>query len=194
MSTGREALTRALVTHPDLTILDNRLPDISGLQGLHDLCQSDPTARVVITGFGTIEQATQAFKWGAADFICKPILSEKLLQIARGNVSGVPLIQRPIVRYGEPGYLAALPSIGPAAHRWAVIVAPVVMAEEDTPTVHLWSKIAALSEGSIKARCHRDQRWDLLKLLDVGDIKTVKRSGDIDYRASGTPRSPVDDR
>jgi DNA-binding NtrC family response regulator len=59
--------------HPDLVILDIRLPGMSGLEAfkaLHDLDSKIPI--IIMTAYGTTETAINATKMGAFDYILKP--------------------------------------------------------------------------------------------------------------------------
>ncbi len=70
---GKEALDR-LATGYDLLILDIRMPDIDGIDVLREVRRREIDIEVVIlTGFATIESATQAMNYGARSYIMKPI-------------------------------------------------------------------------------------------------------------------------
>jgi two-component system response regulator HydG len=63
----------------DVILQDVRMPDLDGLQMLDQLCKRWPTIPVVImTGHGTIDDAINAIKQGAYDYITKPFPKEKL--------------------------------------------------------------------------------------------------------------------
>jgi DNA-binding NtrC family response regulator len=68
-----------------LVLSDLKLPGRSGLEVLHESKQADPTIPVIlITAFGSIEEAVAAMKDGAFDFIQKPVDLEHLnLLVAR---------------------------------------------------------------------------------------------------------------
>jgi len=56
-----------------VVLLDVRLPDGNGLDLLQDIKQSLPATQVVIlTAFGTVQEAIRAMKVGAFDFLAKP--------------------------------------------------------------------------------------------------------------------------
>jgi len=59
---------------PDLIISDLRLPGGSGLELLnHSRCLPMPPAFLMITAFGTVQQAVTALRQGADDFLTKPL-------------------------------------------------------------------------------------------------------------------------
>ncbi len=67
---GRELLSRESV---DLAILDERLPDGSGLELCRDLLQAHPFAKVIyVTAFPSFDHAVNALKVGAHDYLSKP--------------------------------------------------------------------------------------------------------------------------
>jgi two-component system response regulator AtoC len=58
---------------PDLILLDNRLPEMSGLELLEKLNIHDRGLMVImITAYGMVETAVKAMKHGAYDYISKP--------------------------------------------------------------------------------------------------------------------------
>jgi DNA-binding NtrC family response regulator len=70
-----EAALEALTQGPvDLVVSDLRLPGSSGLELLTDVrAMEQPPAFVIITAFGTIDQAVSCLKDGADDFLTKPL-------------------------------------------------------------------------------------------------------------------------
>jgi len=73
---------RRLLTsrHFLLTLTDLRLPAGSGFDVLGAAGEADPQMPVIVmTAFGTIEEAVRAMKEGAADFLTKPVDTEHLL-------------------------------------------------------------------------------------------------------------------
>src|SRR6202162_2070387 len=69
----------------DLLLLDVSLPDRNGLDLLREIRTRDPHLSVVlITAYGSIDMAREAFKGGALDFITKPWSNDELLaQVAQ---------------------------------------------------------------------------------------------------------------
>src|ERR1044071_1648118 len=67
----------------DLILLDQRMPDKTGLEILRELREKEKDVRIImITAFGTIDLAVDAMKAGATDFLRKPFT----VDILRGAV------------------------------------------------------------------------------------------------------------
>jgi DNA-binding NtrC family response regulator len=92
----------------DLVVSDLRLPGSSGLDLLAEVRSMEPRpAFVVITAFGTIDQAVSCLKEGADDFLTKPLdLDHLSVRVAR--VLEHRRITRELLRYrealGEPDF------------------------------------------------------------------------------------------
>ncbi len=70
---GEEGLAKLLATEFDLVITDLRMPDISGLDLMQEGRKDKPDTKwIVITAFGSIENAVEAVKAGASDYLTKP--------------------------------------------------------------------------------------------------------------------------
>src|SRR4030095_10162716 len=66
----------------DILITDLRLPGIDGRQVLDAAIERYPDiVAIVITGYGTVKDAVDAIKQGAADFITKPFQFDALLHV-----------------------------------------------------------------------------------------------------------------
>ncbi len=60
--------------HPDLALMDVRLPDVDGLELLKRFRQARPATEVImVTGYGSVTTAVEAMKAGAFSFVEKPI-------------------------------------------------------------------------------------------------------------------------
>jgi len=82
----------------DLVLLDVRLPDGNGLELLSEIREASPVTEVVmLTAYGTVQEAIRALKEGAHDFLTKPckldeleVVLEKAVQkqsLQRGNTA-----------------------------------------------------------------------------------------------------------
>ena len=86
--TGEEGLAKMAETPFDLILLDFALPDRNGLEILADIRNRDPQLAVImITAYGTVDNAVRAMQSGATNFIQKPWDNEKLLADVRAAVA-----------------------------------------------------------------------------------------------------------
>jgi DNA-binding NtrC family response regulator len=87
-TTGEEGLARWGESTYDLVLLDYALPDRNGIEILADIRDRDPEFPVImITAYGTVENAVRAMQGGAANFIQKPWDNEKLLADVRNTIA-----------------------------------------------------------------------------------------------------------
>ncbi|HTR64899.1 MAG TPA: sigma-54 dependent transcriptional regulator [Terriglobales bacterium] len=85
--TGEEGLARAGERPFDLVLLDVALPDRNGIDLLSELRSHQPPLPVIIiTAYGTVENAVRAMQAGAANFVQKPWDNDKLLADVRAAV------------------------------------------------------------------------------------------------------------
>jgi DNA-binding NtrC family response regulator len=81
---GEDAVRRLADFAFDIIITDLRLPGMDGRQVLQAALDRYPDIiAIVITGFGTVKDAVEAIKQGAADFITKPFQFDALLHVVR---------------------------------------------------------------------------------------------------------------
>src|SRR6267142_1879568 len=86
--TGEQGLARLGEQPFDLVLLDFALPDRNGLEILADIRDRDPQlAIIMITAYGTVDNAVRAMQGGANNFIQKPWDNEKLLADVRAAVA-----------------------------------------------------------------------------------------------------------
>ncbi len=82
---GAEALDKIAAFAPAVVVSDLRLPNLTGMEVLRQLHDSQRDVRfIMLTGQGTIEEAVEATKLGAYNFLEKPI-DPKRLQVELRN-------------------------------------------------------------------------------------------------------------
>jgi DNA-binding NtrC family response regulator len=70
---SQKAVDRVMEEHFDVLVTDLKMRKPDGLEVMEFVRQHSPSTRVIIiTGFATVETATETMKSGAADFIAKP--------------------------------------------------------------------------------------------------------------------------
>jgi DNA-binding NtrC family response regulator len=87
-ATGQQGLNRIGQRTFDLILLDLALPDRNGMEILAELHSQDPGLSVMmITAYGTVENAVKAIQAGATNFVQKPWDNEKLLADVRAAIA-----------------------------------------------------------------------------------------------------------
>jgi two-component system nitrogen regulation response regulator NtrX len=78
----------------DIVFLDIWLPDKDGITGLQDIKTYFPEIEVVmISGHGNIENAVESIKYGAYDFLEKPLSLDRLLLVVKNLKDKIELTQ-----------------------------------------------------------------------------------------------------
>ncbi|MDE3180267.1 MAG: sigma-54-dependent Fis family transcriptional regulator [Acidobacteriota bacterium] len=81
---GREALEKIPAFDPVVVICDLRMPDMGGMELLRELGHSKLSPSfIMLSGQGTIEEAVEATRLGAFDFLEKPLDVKKLQVLLR---------------------------------------------------------------------------------------------------------------
>lgn len=81
---GREAIAGFKQHHPDVTLMDLRLPDMSGIEAIVAIRTEFPAARIIVlTTYDGDAQALAALKAGAAGYLLKRTMRTDLLDTIR---------------------------------------------------------------------------------------------------------------
>jgi len=82
--TGEEGVKRALTEEIDVVVLDINLPGMDGNEALRQVHEAKADQPVIIlTAYATVDNAIQALKDGAVDFIRKPFENDHLVHVIR---------------------------------------------------------------------------------------------------------------
>ena len=93
-SDGRAALERLQAGGLDLVLTDLKMPGLTGREVLRAAKALAPDVDVILlTAFGTVEEAVSAMKDGAYDFITKPFRGEQLLKVVAKALERRALIE-----------------------------------------------------------------------------------------------------
>ncbi|MGD9889280.1 MAG: sigma-54-dependent transcriptional regulator [Halothiobacillaceae bacterium] len=86
---------------PALVISDLKMPGLSGIELLQALRARHPKVPfILITGYSTMDDAIEALRLGATDFIKKPFDMDELLKLVREQLDRTPKPSLPSPRYG----------------------------------------------------------------------------------------------
>jgi ActR/RegA family two-component response regulator len=160
--TGCEGIAAAGTFVFDVGIIDLKLPDVSGLDVLHQfLALQTRASAFVITGFAEVETAVKAIKLGASDFLEKPIDVDAL-------VTAISEVTMQI----KPGLLNPQECSRPAIRRWVDLVLRGLSTSDDPRTLEEWASVAHVSRSTLENRCHAagllaKPTLDLLRLIRV---------------------------
>jgi two-component system response regulator AtoC len=78
-TTGTEVVEKVKDVDPDLVIMDVRMPELDGIEALSKLKVSSPkTSVLIMTAFGSSNNAIRAMELGAFDYITKPFELDKI--------------------------------------------------------------------------------------------------------------------
>ena len=93
-NTGSEGLVLFKNFLPDVVLLDVKMPGYNGIEILRKIKEMNTFSEVImISGHSGIEEAVEASKLGAFDFLEKPLSSEKLILTIRNAYEKVKLLK-----------------------------------------------------------------------------------------------------
>ena len=88
-SNGLEAIESFRRVRPDVTLMDLRMPDMSGIEAIRAIRAEFPTARIIVlTTYAGDAQAAAALKAGAAGYLLKNLVRKDLTDTIRVVHSG----------------------------------------------------------------------------------------------------------
>src|SRR5438046_10321301 len=94
-SDGNAALERLQAGGIDLVLTDLKMPGLTGIEVLRAAKAIAPDVDVILlTAFGTVEEAVKAMKEGAYDFLTKPFQRAQVLRLIRQALERRELIQQ----------------------------------------------------------------------------------------------------
>lgn len=80
---------------PDLVIMDIRMPEKSGIEGLQEIREINTNVSIVmLTGYGDLETAQQAIRFGANDYLQKPFDTDEIQAVVKKYVDRTRLHSR----------------------------------------------------------------------------------------------------
>ncbi|MFJ8040930.1 response regulator [Kitasatospora sp. NPDC096147] len=118
---GEEAVRLAAETHPDVALVDVRMPVLDGLAAIGRLLALRPRPQVVmLTTFGDERNVTRALRSGATGFLLKDEGPQQLVSAVRAAAAGDAVLSPGVTRAvisrmldgaAAPGAPAAVPTV-----------------------------------------------------------------------------------
>ena len=94
---GLEAVRLAQELHPDLAILDLRMPVMDGAAAAKEILGADPTAKILLlTSFATAAEVKVALDAGVLGAVVKDSSSETLIEAIRATARGEKFVSQEI--------------------------------------------------------------------------------------------------
>lgn len=127
VGTAREAVESARLLHPDVMILDLRLPDQPGPTAVPEIREVSPNTRILIlTSYGEDRAVLASVRAGVDGFLTKTVDSEALVEAVRNLATGRALLRdqvadallRFVQKGGERTEGVGLPSL--TSREWQV--------------------------------------------------------------------------
>lgn len=148
---GNSAVTRIRSRRYTVVLTDLKLPGLSGIEVLREVKEADPTIPVIImTGYGSVEEAVTAMKEGAFDFIQKPLELEHLMLLMARAARQQELLRENLIlrqefaeRYGFPrivGEHESMKQLGRQVQRLAQTDATVLLLGESGTGKELFAR------------------------------------------------------
>jgi two-component system, NarL family, response regulator LiaR len=88
-SRGRLGVQLALELHPTVTLMDIRLPDMTGIEAMRAIIEQDPGARIIALTVATSEEVVEAAVMaGACGYVAKETPVDDVLSAVRAAANG----------------------------------------------------------------------------------------------------------
>ena len=108
---GAESITRALQLHPDIILMDIKMPKLTGVEATAVITMQQPDARIIIlTTFDHDDYVFEALEAGAMGYLLKDVPATDLIATIKRVYAGEKFIQpmmaaRLLSAYGQRGHL-----------------------------------------------------------------------------------------
>jgi two-component system NarL family response regulator len=92
---GKQAVQRFFLHHPDVLLLDLRMPEMNGIEVIRAILAKEPRARtIVLSTYGGDEDVYRALQAGAKAYLLKDAPRQELLGAIRAVEQGKPWMPR----------------------------------------------------------------------------------------------------
>jgi two-component system, NtrC family, response regulator HydG len=158
-SDGRAALDRLQGGDIDLVLTDLRMPGLTGIELLRAAKAIAPDVDVILlTAFGTVEEAVRAMKDGAYDFVTKPFRREQLLKLIDKALERRDLIEKNRALQRELDDLRGRGQLLGVSPVWRRMMTLVEQVADSSATVLIQGESGTGKEGVARAIHDRSSR------------------------------------
>ena len=153
---GAAALRMVQATHPDVVLMDVRMPGMDGIEATRRITAEAGATRVLIlTTFDLDEYAYAGLRAGASGFLLKDVPPNDLLSAIRAVASGDAVVAPAVTRRLLDAFLPHLPDLGRAGPETAELALPPEVGELTAREREILTEVAAgLSNAEIAERLY----------------------------------------
>ncbi|MBC6462559.1 response regulator transcription factor [Actinomadura sp. HBU206391] len=95
---GAEAIRAARELHPDVVLMDVRMPNVDGIEATAAICRDTRAKVLVLTTFDLDEYVYDALRAGASGFLLKDMRRAELIEAVRVVAAGEALLAPTVTR------------------------------------------------------------------------------------------------
>jgi DNA-binding NarL/FixJ family response regulator len=113
---GRQAITQTHHLHPDVVLMDIRMPELDGVEATRQLAGPGvphPTKVIILTTFDLDEYVVEALRAGASGFLLKDASATTLVEAIRVVARGEALLAPTVTRRLLDRFAPRLPAVDP---------------------------------------------------------------------------------
>ena len=162
---GEEGIAAVKRAHPDLVLLDLRLPDLSGFDVLERVREFRPVV-IMITGHGDVPDAVRAMQAGAESFLIKPIELTHLGAVAARALEKAQLRQMNRYLTDRRGRLPATALLGTSAPMRELAAQIELLARSERTTVLITGE-SGTGKGYVAESIHRASARGERPLIEI---------------------------
>lgn len=180
-SNGEEALRLAANLHPDVVLMDLRMPVLDGVSATRRLRETLPGCKVIVlTTFDDDEYVFDGLRAGAVGYLLKDVSSEKLFEAVRAAAQGEYFLQPSITakvmaefaRLSRPNPVRSVPLAEPLSVRETEILHLVATGASNKEIADM----LVIAEGTVKNHLSkilykleaRDRMQAVIKAQQIG--------------------------
>lgn len=185
---GRQAIDQTRRLHPDVVLMDVRMPVLDGVEATRILTEEkDPARILVLTTFDIDEYVIEALRAGASGFLLKDVRPDDLVQAIRVVASGDALLAPSVTRRLLDTIVGSLPSfrreganvldaLTPAERRVLICVGKGLSNEEIASELFVADTTVRTHIRHILDKLQlRDRVQAVILAYDTGLVQSVRR-------------------
>ena len=166
---GEEAIQMFKTHRPDVTLMDLRLHEMSGVEAIRAIRRIDPVARIVVlTMYQGDEDIFRALQAGATTYLLKDALADELIQVIRDVHLGKETAVSAQVK-ARLAERSEKPELTPREIEILNLIAQGLQNKEIASTLGISARTAKFHGTNLLRKIGADSRLSLLRLMITAD-------------------------